>query len=108
MRLIMLLCTTLLLAACGEEAFVASPPWKETDKKLNCEQLELEMNDARYWQGVAQSKKQMGIKDILWLPGYFGTVKNADQAIGSTTQRLNYLGNIYKIKHCDNPYQQVP
>jgi hypothetical protein len=49
----------------------------------------------------------MKVMDVLWLPGYFGTVQNANEAIGATTARLNYLGNIYKIKKCDNPYQQV-
>jgi hypothetical protein len=107
MRFIYLFSALMLLAACGEEAFVASAPWKETDKKLTCEQLQLEMNDARYWQGVAEGKKKMKVMDVLWLPGYFGTVQNANEAIGATTARLNYLGNIYKIKKCDNPYQQV-
>jgi hypothetical protein len=97
-----------LLAACGDDVFVSSPAWKETDKKLNCQQLQLEMNDARYWQNVAISKKQLGIKDVLWLPGYYGRLSNANGALSVTSQRLQYLGNIFKIKNCDSPYDQVP
>lgn len=108
MRHLSVMILLLSLAACGEEAYVSSPPWKETDKKLTCQQLQLEMTDARYWQQVAQEKKKMGVMDMLWLPGYYGTRKNADEAISSTTQRLTYLGSIYKIKGCDNPYQQMP
>ena len=104
MKLYLLFLSVLILAACGERVPVGAPPWKETDKLLNCQQLLLEMNDAKYWNKVAHSKKSMGVTDFLWPVGYIGTRSSADDAIGITNARINNLRNIYRIKNCDAPY----
>lgn len=59
--------------------------WRETDKHLNCQQLMLEMNDAKYWYGIAANAGDM-------------------DAVSQTEARLANLQNIYQIKGCNNPY----
>lgn len=99
-----LLILTLLTACGGEQVHVSSPPWKETDKHLNCQQLLLEMNDAKFWNQVAHSKKKMDVSDFLWPVGYISTRASAEEAIEVTEARLGNLQNIYEIKGCRNPY----
>jgi len=100
------LCSLLafLVSACGEDVPIGSPPWKETDKHLNCQQLMLEMNDARFWNKLAHSKAEMGITDYLWPVGYIGRQSSASDAISATQGRIDNLNNIYGIKGCRNPY----
>jgi hypothetical protein len=106
-----LLALTLLtvVAGCsGKPSHVASPPWKETDKHLSCDQLLLEMNDARFWQGVAERNKEFGVTDVIFPVSYINTKASAEEAISATAGRLNHLNNIYKIKGCDRPYADTP
>ncbi len=98
----------LLLAACGEESYVASPAWKATDKHLSCDQLLLEMNDAKFWQTIALDNKKAGIIDYLWPVGYIETRASAEEAIASTSARIRHLQNIYQIKGCARPYEDTP
>ncbi len=99
----------LTLAACGgRESYTSSAPWKETDKHLSCDQLLLEMNDAKFWNSVANRNKKMGVMDVVWPVGYIGTRASADEAIGQTQDRLSHLNNIFKIKGCDRPYADMP
>ena len=104
MNIIYTLITLVLLTACGENVPKGAPPWKDTDKHLSCQQLLLEMNDAEFWNKVAQSKKEMDVSDFLWPPGYIGTRSSAQDAIAATNARLGNLQNIYGIKGCSNPY----
>lgn len=105
MRTLILTCTSLaLLTACGHESYVSSPPRKETDKYLTCDQVLLEINDATYWNQVAHKNKEMGILDVLWPPGYINTAASADEAIATTNQRIQHLQNIYRIKGCRHPH----
>lgn len=98
----------ILLAACGKESYVSSPAWKDTDKHLTCDQLLLEMNDARFWQTIAEDNKKAGVIDYIWPVGYIETRASADEAIGATSARLSHLGNIYQIKGCNRPYADTP
>jgi len=97
-----------VLSACGEDSYVNAPPWKESDKHLTCEQLLLEVNDAKYWNKVAAEKKKAGITDILWPVGYIGTRSSAAEAMDITGARISNLQNIYNIKGCARPYPNVP
>jgi hypothetical protein len=97
------------LAACsGKETPVASAPWKETDKYLTCDQLLLEMNDAKFWQGVAQRNKEFGVSDVVFPVSYANTRSSANEALSATTARLTNLNNIYQIKGCARPYADTP
>ncbi len=102
--------TCLLFAsACGgTESFTSSPPWKNTDKHLSCDQLLLEMNDARFWNSVAHRNKAVGVMDVVWPVGYIKTRASADEAIASTEDRLRHLNSVYKIKGCNRPYPDTP
>lgn len=101
------LCT--LVAACsGRESYTSSAPWKETDKHLSCDQLLLEMNDAKFWNQAAANNRKMGFWDVVNPVGYMSTRDSADQAIGATQERLRYLNNVYEIKGCAKPYSDTP
>lgn len=104
MKIFYTLLTLVLLSACGEKIPMGSPPWKDTDKHLTCQQLLLEMNDAKFWNQVAHNKKKMDVSDFLWPVGYIGTRASAEDAIEATNARIANLQNIYKIKGCGNPY----
>ena len=104
MKILYIVIALTLLSACGENVPTGSPAWKPTDKHLNCQQLLLEMNDAKFWNQVAQSKKRMDVSDFLWPVGYIGTRASADDAIAATNSRVSNLQGIYKIKGCGNPY----
>jgi hypothetical protein len=102
-------CCVLALAACsGRESYTSSPPWKETDKHLNCDQLLLEMNDAKFWNTAARNNQQAGFTDFLLPLSYMNTRASADEAIASTQARLANLNNIYQIKGCAKPYEDTP
>ncbi|TAE33069.1 MAG: hypothetical protein EAZ74_04650 [Alphaproteobacteria bacterium] len=101
-------CLALLTACGGRDSYTSSSPWKETDKHLSCDQLLLEMNDARHWSAEAQKNKSFGLGDALWPVGYIHTSNSADEALEQTGSRLQHLNNIYKIKGCAKPYGDTP
>jgi hypothetical protein len=109
MKKILTLTLLLTLTACGgRDSYTSSPPWKETDKHLNCDQLLLEMNDAKFWNTSAQRNKSMGVMDVILPVSYLNTRSSADDAISSTQARLSNLNNIYQIKGCAKPYEDTP
>jgi hypothetical protein len=109
MKHIALLTCLLLISACsGRQSFTSSPPWKETDKHLTCDQLLLEMNDAKFWNTAARNNKEMGVTDVLLPISYLNTRSSADDAISATQARLANLNNIYQIKGCAKPYEDTP
>lgn len=102
-------CALLILTACsGRESYTSSPPWKETDKHLSCDQLLLEMNDAKFWNTAAHNNKDAGFTDFLLPISYLNSRASADEAIASTQARLANLNNIYQIKGCAKPYADTP
>ena len=91
----------LFVAACGgQQSYVSSPPWKETDKHLTCQQLQLEMNDAKFWNTIAEDNKKAGVMDFIWPVGYIDTRASASEAAASTGARMGHLDNIAEIKGC--------
>jgi hypothetical protein len=101
-------CVVLVTACSGRESYTSSPPWKETDKHLSCNQLLLEMNDAKFWNTAARNNKEAGVGDVLLPISYMNTRSSADEAIASTQARLANLNNIYQIKGCAKPYEDTP
>jgi hypothetical protein len=108
-NLLSLVVGALLLSACqGEQSYVGAPPWRESDKHLNCDQLLLEINDARFWQTLAADNKKAGVMDIIWPVSYINQRASAQEALNITSSRISHLTNIYKIKGCDQPYPNIP
>ncbi len=108
-KLTSLVALTMSLSSCGgKDSHVSSAPWKETDKHLTCDQLLLEMNDAKFWQGVAQRNKEFGVSDVIFPIAYMNTKSSADDAMAATSSRLTNLNNIYQIKGCAKPYADTP
>lgn len=94
-----------VLAACGgRESDTGKPTMTKNDKFLTCDEILLEINDAKFLNAQAQENKGVGFKDIIWPVGYAGSYRNAEEAIEATNKRISYLSNIYAIKRCDDPY----
>ena len=93
-----------LLAACGTPSEKGAPPMRRNDKLLTCDELLLELNDARFLQKQAMENKGMNFKNIVWPVGYPATYQSAEEAIDQTGKRIEYLSNIYTIKKCDQGY----
>jgi hypothetical protein len=109
MKHLLVLSLVLGLAACsGKQSYVASAPWKDTDKHLPCDKLLLEMNDAKFWMGVAERNKSFGVTDAVFPVSYINTKASADEAIAAASSRLSHLNNIYQIKGCNKPYADMP
>ena len=104
MRLIFAIFVMLVLSACGDHVPTGGPDWKESDKLLTCQQLLLEMNDAKHWNRKAHAARQMGITDYLLPVSYLSTRMSANDAIATTAKRINRLQDIYQIKGCAQPY----
>lgn len=107
-QLIYISCLCLLAACGGRESYTSSQSWKQTDKHLSCDQLLLEMNDAKFWNQAARKNKRMGVSDAINPIGYMNTRKSADEAISQTQGRLQHLNNIFNIKGCSKPYADTP
>lgn len=110
MKNIILLTTALMaITACsGRPSYTSSAPWKQTDKHLSCDQLLLEMNDAKFWNSAAHKNKGMGIGDVINPIGYMNSRSNANEAIDKTNGRLRHLNEVYRIKGCAKPYADTP
>lgn len=110
---------TMLLFACAEETTTVEPI-QQGDKKLTCQELLFEINDAEFYTKQAKEKKALGIKSIVMPLGYIDTYMTADEAIAAAAQRIEYLQRIYDIRNCENlnnmpnlpqgqvPFQQYP
>ena len=108
-QILSLACALMILAGCsGRESYTSSAPWKETDKHLTCDQLLLEMNDAKFWNTAARNNKEAGFSDFLLPISYLNTRSSADDAIANTQARMANLNNIYQIKGCAKPYSDTP
>ena len=104
----LLLSTGILLSACGTESEVGKPAMSKNDKFMTCDELLLEINDAKFLNAQAQENKGLKFKSIVWPVGYPETYSSANEAIENTNKRISYLSNIYAIKKCDDPYPDAP
>ena len=101
MRYLLMSLSLLTLAACGTESNPGKAPMQRDDKNLNCQQLLLEINDAKFLRYQAEKNKGLSFKNIVWPVGYPQTYSSAAEAIAATDDRINYLSNIYRIKECE-------
>jgi hypothetical protein len=95
----------LALSACGGVVSDrGAPPMQHNDKTLTCEELLLEINDARFILTQAEQNKGLNFRNIIWPVGYPQTYSSAEEAIDASAKRIQYLSNIYAIKKCDQTY----
>jgi hypothetical protein len=90
----------LALSSCGQQSEKVEP-LKRTDKNLNCDDIQLEINEAEFYKKQALDNKRLGIKSIVMPLGYIDTFMSADEAIEAAEARIQYLNRIFDIKKCD-------
>lgn len=91
------------LAACGGKHSPRAAQVTTADKKMSCEELKLEINDAMYIRQTAMENRGLSARNILWPFGYPATYMSAEEALDSAERRIAYLQSIFATKGCDRP-----
>lgn len=91
----------LATAACSGDHSDKVVALKKTDKQLNCVQVELEINEAKFLAERAERNRQVGVSDIVAPLSYLSTYQNAEEAIDESQDRIRYLTGIYDILNCE-------
>lgn len=91
----------LALTACAGQKSMVISELQDTDKQLNCEQIKLEINEAKFFRGKAEKNQKFGIKHVVSPLGYVSSYTSAEDAKTAADGRIEYLNNIYNIKECD-------
>ena len=92
-----------MVTACGGKQSPRAAGVTTVDKKMSCQDLQLEINDAEYIRQTAMQNKGLSARNILWPFGYPSTYMSAEEALESAERRLNYLQRVYVIKDCERP-----
>lgn len=97
------------VTACGgKHEMVKVEAMQGKDKRLSCEDILLEMNEADFHRQVAHKNKGPKLKNILLPLGYISTYMDAEEAITAAEARVSYLDQIYSIMRCeDQDFQSV-
>lgn len=74
---------------------------QKKDKNLSCTEVLLEMNEAEFYGKLAKQNKDPAMKNIIAPIGYVSTYMDAEVAIDSSNNRVQYLERIYQILNCD-------
>ncbi len=91
----------LALSACAGKESTAIQPLQKKDKQLSCREIQLEINEAEFYQRSAKNNKNPGVETFLMPLGYISTYMSANDAAKSADARINYLNRIYDILNCD-------
>lgn len=101
------LAIALSVSACASHDSTSVKSMQRKDKKLTCKEILLEMNEAEFYKNMAQKNKGPNLKNVLMPLGYISTYMNAEEAIGSSQARIDYLDRIYQIMDCDESSPQA-
>jgi hypothetical protein len=75
-------------------------PIQKTDKKLTCEQIIIEINEAEHYRSEAASEQAVGMGEALmpicWVTGFV----DGEVGIKKANARINYLGSTYDLLDC--------
>ncbi len=75
------------------------------DKKLSCEELEEQIEDANRFERKARGEKGVTGTNVaaavFFWPGLLATYSNAEDAIDAAQERRHYLMRIHEKKGCD-------
>lgn len=75
------------------------------DKKLSCEELKEQIEDAKRFEKKARDEKGVTGTNVaaavFFWPGLLATYANVDEAIDAAQERERHLTKIYEKKGCD-------
>jgi hypothetical protein len=91
-----------IVSACSSSTSPQVQAMQKKDKQLTCKEVLLEMNEAQFYQKMAQKNKGPNLKNILMPLGYISTYVSAEDAIEASSARVDYLDKIYGIMDCEN------
>jgi len=87
------------LTACGSNSKEMS--LKSGDKRLNCSEVMLEINEAEFKRQKAENQQSPGFKSLVMPISYISTYVEAGDKIQDANSRVDYLNRIYEILDCD-------
>lgn len=100
MRKLGVVMAVLLLASCSGTKSQVVTSLKHSDKQLNCQDIQLEINEAQFFQKKAEENKGMSVRNMLSPFGYASTYMSAEEAVEAAGSRIAYLNQVYEIKRC--------
>ncbi len=100
-RMVLLSCIIMALAACSGVKSAKVAPVQAEDKKLACADILLEINEAEFFKRKARENRGLSVRNVLMPHTYPSTLISAQDAVGAADERIDYLQNIYTIRHCD-------
>ena len=102
-RIVIVSVLSMMVAACGsaEEKAVRVKALQRKDKRLSCQEILLEMNEAQFYNRMAHKKRGVKLKNVLMPLGYISTYMDSEEAIGAAQARIEYLDRIYEIMRCE-------
>lgn len=106
-KISLLLGVVFAISACGgSESSTSVKTMQKKDKKLSCEEILLEMNEADFYKQMANKNKGPKLKNVLMPLGYISTYMNAEEAIAAADARVSYLDKIYEIMRCEQKLER--
>ncbi len=106
-KMTMVFAAAVLLSACAGQKSTKVVSLQKKDKSLSCKEVMLEVNEAEFYRRTAEKNKGPQLKSLLMPLGYISTYVSAEDAIGASDARIEYLNRIYEILDCDNQDRRV-
>lgn len=83
-------------------------PIQRGDKKLNCKDVILEINETEHHRDMAYQERGVSMGETLmpvcWVSGFM----SGEKAIAAAEQRIEYLSNIYNLLNCGGDADYAP
>lgn len=89
-----------ILSSCTCGTPLRVTPIQKTDKKLNCEQVIIEINEAEHYRTEAASEQAVGMGEALMPICWFTGFVDGEVGIKKANSRINYLGSMYDLMDC--------
>ena len=106
-KITLLVLVSLVISACGgSDNSTKVKSLQKKDKRLSCEEILLEMNEADFYRKMANKNRGPKLKSILMPLGYISTYMDAEEAIGAAEARVSYLDKIYEIMRCEEKQEE--
>ena len=106
-KVILLSTLMLIISACGgSDESTKVKAMQRKDKRLSCEEILLEMNEADFYRKMAHKNRGPKLKSVLMPLGYISTYMDAEEAIDAAEARVSYLDKIYEIMRCEEKQEE--